>query len=244
VKKERALKRISVLCLCAVVVAFTSSVSAAAAFALTADVLMEKMIAAYDQVSEYQTKTEVRNLKADGSAKVEAFLYSFRKPLHIRLDLETPHPGTTIVYPDRGGKAVVRPSGVLGFFSFRLSPGSSLFDGPNKQSIDQTDLGLLIRNIGHSLTDQRRGPVGISEEGNFVRVKVLAVDHFRPDTVTLYEILVDTRAWLPARVAESTADGRLLRVVTFGGLRINPGLPDTFFDTDGQKVGTERRNGK
>ena len=66
--------------------------------------LLKKMESAYAQVTDYQAKMEVRTYSNDHSSKTEKFLYTFKKPKKIRLDIESPHPGMILVYPDHKGK--------------------------------------------------------------------------------------------------------------------------------------------
>jgi outer membrane lipoprotein-sorting protein len=101
------------------------------------------------------------------------------------------------------------------------------------QRLDQTDLGLLIKNIGHSLTDQRRGPAEVLEEGEYIRVQVLADNHFQKGVETRYQFLIDKKLWLPVQVEESTPEGRLEREIILQNLRTNIGFPDSFFHLDG-----------
>ena len=70
--------------------------------------------------------------------------------------------------------------------------------------MDQTDLGLLVRNIAHSLTDQRRGTIKISEQDCCLLVEVLAEDHFFSGVLTLYRFSIDKTRWLPVGVEEFT----------------------------------------
>ncbi len=199
---------------------------------LDADTLLKKMERAYANVNDYKARVEVRTVKSDGSSEAEKFLYTFKKPKWIRLDFESPHAGMILVYPDKNGKVAVRPSGLAHLLKFHLAPDSRLLRGSSGQRIDQTDLGLLIKNISHSLTDQRRGPVEIAEENGYARVRVLATDHFREDVVTLYQFFIDKKLWLPEKVEEFTPDGRPERSITFEDLRINNGVPDGFFQLD------------
>jgi outer membrane lipoprotein-sorting protein len=195
--------------------------------------LLRNMEGAYAQVTDYQTNIEVKTYRRDGSFATQKFLYTFKKPDRIRLDFETPHSGLVLVYPDQNGKVVVRPPGLGRFFTPHLAPGNSLLRMSSGQRIDQTDLGLLIKNIGHSLTDQRRGPAEFAEDDGHTRVRVLADDHFQKGIETLYQFLIDKRLWLPAGVEESTSEGRLERKIIFHNLKINPGVPDSFFRMDG-----------
>jgi outer membrane lipoprotein-sorting protein len=196
--------------------------------------LIEKMESAYAEVENYQTKVHIESRSTDGGYHTETFLYSFEKPDRIRVEFESPHLGLVLVYPDKNGKAVVKPFQWAPFFKLHLDPNGSLLDTPSGQPINRTDLGLLIENIGHSLTDQRRGPVNIQQERESVKVTVLAEDHFRKGVLTLYRFLIDRKLWLPIGVRESTAEGVLERDVTFGHLRINIRFSPGFFQLDGE----------
>jgi outer membrane lipoprotein-sorting protein len=205
---------------------------ASAETSLDAGSLMNKLESAYAAVKDYQTDVVVSIYEGAGSSETQKFLYTFRKPEWIRLDFEAPHPGAVLVYPDKNGKAVVRPGGVAHFLKFHLSLENRLIKVPSGQRIDQTDLGFLIRNISRSLTDQRKGPAEFAEEDGYIRISVLAVNHFRKGTVTLYRFLIDKSLWLPVKVEESTPEGRPERTVTFQNLRMNIGVPDSFFQID------------
>jgi len=191
--------------------------------------IVKKMEAAFERLKDYQTNVEVRTYGSDGSFQTEKFLYTFKKPKRIRLDLQSPHSGMILIYPGKKGKVTVQPSGLPHLFALNLGPDNRLLVQSSGQQIDQTDVGLLIENITHSLTDQRRGPVDITEEGGSVRIRVPAANHFRGDMVTLYRFFIDDTLWLPVRVEESTSDGHLERSITFGNLKIDVGVQDTFF---------------
>jgi len=194
--------------------------------------LLKNTAGASAQVTDYQTNIEVRTYRRDGSFAIQKFLYTFKKPDRIRLDFETPHSGMVLVYPDENGRAVLRPPGLGRFFTLHLAPGNSLLRMSSGQRIDQTDLGLLIKNIGHSLTDQRRGPAEFAEDDGYIRVRVLADDHFQKGVETRYQFLIDKKLWLPAEVEESTPEGRLERKIIFHNLRINTDVPDSWFRMD------------
>jgi outer membrane lipoprotein-sorting protein len=215
-------------------IVFVSCLILSYAFAeipVDADGLLKKMESAYTRVEDYQTNVEVRTYKREGSFETQKFLYTFKKPKWIRLDFESPHSGMVLIYPDKNEKVRVRLPGVAHILAFHLSTGNPLITGPAGQRIDQTDLGLLIKNIAHSLTDQRRGPVEIEEDG-YILIRVLAVNHFHEGVVTLYQFFIDKRFWLPVKVEESMPDGRLERTITFQNLRMNTGVPDSFFQLD------------
>lgn len=199
---------------------------------LEAGDLFKKMETAYAQVTDYQTRVEVKTYKGNGSLKIEKFLYTFKKPNRIRLDFESPYSGLILVYPDEKGKVVVQPPGLAHFIKFHLAPDNTLLVGPAGQRIDQTDLGLLILHIGRSLTDLRRGAADIAKKNGDIRIRVLADNPFRRGVITFYQFSIDKDLWLPAKVEESTPAGQLQRIVTFENLRLNTGVPDNFFQLD------------
>jgi hypothetical protein len=90
-------------------------------------------------------------------------------------------------------------------------------------------MGLLIRNIAHSLTDQRRGAAEIKEADGTIEISVLAEDHFLKGIVTRYRFFIDEGLCLPTRIEESTPDGVPRRTIIFRDLRVNRGIDDTVF---------------
>jgi len=194
--------------------------------------LVKKVEAAYARVKDYRARIEVTTYEKKGADETKKFLYTFKKPNRIRLDFESPHPGLVLSYPDPKGKVVVRPSSWVPFFKLHLAPDNSLLLDYSGQRVDQTDLGSLIKHIEHSLTDQRRGPVGITNGNGFVRIRVLADNPFRAGSVTLYQFFIDATLFLPVQVEESTPDGRQERKITFEGLSIDTGVGDGFFQLD------------
>jgi hypothetical protein len=89
---------------------------------------------------------------------MEEVLYTFKKPKKILMDFRMPRSGTVLVFPDEEGKVLVGPWGWR-FLDIHLAR-CVLLANPSGQQIDQTDLGLLIRNIGMSMDDGRRGAHG------------------------------------------------------------------------------------
>jgi outer membrane lipoprotein-sorting protein len=203
-----------------------------AQMALETGTLLKKMEASYAGVKDYQAGVEERTYNKDGSFKIKKFLYTFKKSGCIRLDFVIPHSGMVLVYPGKNGEVVIRPSG-FPFFKFHLGLDNPLLRVDSGQRLDETDLGLLIKNIAHSLTDQRRGPVEVEEEDGYIRVQVLADSHFQKGVETLYRFLIDQKLWLPVQVEESTPGGRLERKIVFHNLRTNISVLDSFFRLDG-----------
>lgn len=186
--------------------------------------LIARMEARYALVDHYQTETTVRLYRDGQLAKTQRFLYTFRKPNHVRVELRSPHPGTVLVYPDATGKVLVKLGGWLGFLKLHLALDSTALRSRSGQRVNQTDLGLLIQNIAHSLTDRRHGDVTITRDDGAVVVEVLAEDHFLAGVLTLYRFTIDDASGLPVAVEELTPDGVLKRDIAFQALTTWPSL--------------------
>ncbi len=193
------------------------------------ELLCRRMDEAWARVSDYQTDVEIKTFRGGESYEKRKIRYTFKKPKWTRIDFESPHPGMILFYPDREGKAVLRR-----FFDFHLDPGSFLLRDPSGQRIDQTDLGLLIKNIRRSLADLVKGPVEAREDDDVIHLRVLSEDHFQRGILTRYEFIILKGIWLPVQVEESTPEGELKRTIEFRNLRTNLGFPDSFFQAGGE----------
>ncbi|HXX57253.1 MAG TPA: hypothetical protein VEI96_04575 [Thermodesulfovibrionales bacterium] len=194
--------------------------------------IIGKMRAVYANMEAYQMDTEVRVYREGRLKEVERFRYTFKKPDHIRIDMEAPHSGLVLIYPDNSGKVFMKPGGLVGFLKLHLSPDNALLMSPAGQRIDQTDVGSLINNMARSLTVGRRGEIKVSEHGEEVLIEVTSEDHFLAGVTTLYRFLIDKRLWIPVGVSEFTPDGIPKREILFRNLRTPADTSDRFFGTD------------
>jgi hypothetical protein len=210
-------------------------VSAASTSAREAEALgiLAKMEASYAKVSTYQTEMEVREYRKGKYLESKRFLYTFRKPNQLRIDMLSPQPGTVLVYPDKGGKVALRPGGWTGIVTLHLAPDNSMLASGSGQRIDQSDFGLLLRNIRHSLTDQRRGEIILSEKEGRISLEVLADDHFLPGVQTLYRFVFDSASGLPVEEHEATPKGIPKKVTIFGKLKCAIPIREDFFAVKG-----------
>lgn len=194
--------------------------------------VLKRMESAYAAVKDYRVLVRVVLAGENAGRRTEEFIYTFKKPRQVRIDYQMPQPGTIVIFPDAEGKVLVRPWGWR-LLDLHLAPDSLLLTDPSGQRVDQTDFGLLVRNIGRSMDQGRRGPLEIVEEGPFVRMRVLAENHFREGQVTRYQFTIDKSTSFPAEVEERTPDGIFERKITFRNLAINTGVPDSFFRLNG-----------
>ncbi len=195
--------------------------------------IVRTMEEAYGRVGDYRTLLVIKGLGGDESFRgVQKLLYTFKKPNKIRLDYEYPHRGMVVVFPDSGGKVAIRPPLFGGMLKLHLDPGSDLLEISPGQQIHETDLGVLIRNIAHTVTDMYLGDLKVTEESGYVRIHVLSDNPFRPGVPTRYVFTIDRRLSLPVAVRESTADNVLQRTVSYENLKLNSGIPDSVFSAD------------
>lgn len=213
-----------ILFLCSYLFAFTTDSTLPETFKL-----MANMNKAYAGVYDYQANIEISTYRHDTNVERETFLYRFKKPYQLRIDVQSPRKGVSLVYPDKAGKVVVRFPGLARFFLLRLSPDNYLLIGSSGQPVNKTDLGLLIENIGHSLADQARGTPNFTQIDCCIITQVVAQNHFREEVITEYTFYIDKQLWLPVRVEESTPGGQLERVIVFKDLTVNIGLSDDIF---------------
>jgi hypothetical protein len=155
--------------------------------------------------------------------------------MSIRIDMRSPRAGATLFYPDQQGKVVLNPGGWASVFTLHLAPDSALLGMDTGQRIDQTDMGLLIRNIGRSLTIQRRGECRLGGSSGKMQLEVLAEDHFLPGVETLYRFVIDTADWLPREVHEFSPDGTPKRTVHFRTLQPAVTFADNFFQPNSRE---------
>lgn len=194
--------------------------------------ILERINAAYAKVQAYQAEVESSEYHKGRLEETRSFRYAFQKPGRLRIDMHHPHAGMQLTYPDARGRVRVRFGGWLGFASLRLQPENRLFATRSGQRIDQSDLGLLIRNIGRSIAEGHSDTLRIEEQPGRVLVEVLAADHFLSGVTTRYRFLIDRVLWLPVAVTESTPQGVMKRTTLFNDLQINPAFPEEYFGTD------------
>lgn len=198
--------------------------------------VVARMQTAYGQLTGYQTEIETKEYRDGRVTATRRFRYSLRKANRLRIDMKTPHPGMRLIYPDPEGRVAVRFGGWLKFLQLRLAPDNALFATPSGQRIDQSDFGQLIRNIGRSVGEEKRGETQMEEKGRHLLLTVDASDHFLPEVVTRYRLIIDRTLWLPVAVEERTPAGHLKRTIHFRQLNTRPEFPQHFFAIEEEVV--------
>ena len=192
------------------------------------EALLMRMTSAYETVKDYRVLVRVVLDPEDAGRRIEEFIYTFKRPGKIHMEFRMPQPGTVVVFPDEEGQVLVRPWGWRSL-DFHLAPDSVFLSTPSGQRVDQTDFGLLFRNMERSMDGGRRGPLEISEDNQYIKITVLAENHFRKGKVTKYRFTIDRNTLFPVEIDEWTPEGVLERKITFRELVINTGVSDSFF---------------
>jgi len=115
------------------------------------------MQSACQAIRDYRVLVQVTLPEENAGKQMEEVLYTFKKPKKILMDFRMPRSGPFSFFRTKR-QSVVGPWGWR-FLDIHLAR-CVLLANPSGQQIDQTDLGLLIRNIGMSMDDGRRGAHG------------------------------------------------------------------------------------
>jgi outer membrane lipoprotein-sorting protein len=192
--------------------------------------LIARMETAYRNIQDYQTRLMITGFgKDDAFQSRQELVYRFKKPNKIRIDFVSPHSGMTILYPTSDGKVLLQPSGWASVLTLRLDSRSSLLEISPGQQIDETDFGVLIANIRHSLTDMFLGELDVNVSPAQTVLTVLSDNPFQRGVRTRFIFVVDNRLSLPVRVTEMDPGGGLRRTVDYRDLKINSGLSEALF---------------
>ncbi len=193
--------------------------------------VLRRMEASYGNTLDYRAHLVISGFGGDPSFRTpHKVRYVFKKPNRIRIDFEHPHPGMTIVYPDALGRVVVRPIRGLSSLLFHFRADSAMVEISPGQQVHQTDLGLLIENIGRSVGSLMVGDLHVEENRDLLLIRVLSDNPFARGTPTRYTYTIDKRLWLQVAVEESTVAWVLKRKVVYEDLKINTGVKDGAFD--------------
>jgi outer membrane lipoprotein-sorting protein len=194
------------------------------------EALLARMESAYRQVHDYQTRLVITGFGRDDAFRSrQELMYRFKKPNRIRIDFISPHQGMTILYPTSEEKVLLKPSGWASVFSLRLDSRHSLLEISPGQQISQTDYGVLIANIRHSLTDLFLGELEVQVLPARTVVRVLSDNPFKRGNPTRYIFAIDDELSLPVHVTEMDPHGRLRRTVDYLDLKMNSGLSEAIF---------------
>ncbi len=193
-----------------------------AVFALSTKELIES----FNKISSYSTL-----LKSEGENGDNIIHYFYKKPGFIKMIFVKPHEGATLVYNQKTHKVKLKPFKHLSSFTISLKPESSLITDPKGHTVDQSDLGALLKNVlilSENGTEKIKNKVFYNK--NFYSVlSVKGNEGFNFEGIFQYVLWIDTKINLPVRVESYDNNFNLLEKVLLNDLKVNVKFSDNFF---------------
>lgn len=103
--------------------------------------LLDGMQERFEALTNYTTL-----LDSDGEEGRNRILYTYRKPGFIRMDFITPHKGAKLLFNPLEKRVALRPFSAKAF-TLSLAPDNPLITDPKGHTVDQSDIGSLIRSV-------------------------------------------------------------------------------------------------
>lgn len=181
------------------------------------DPLLSEMTEKFNALTNYTTL-----LDSEGDGERSKIFYTYKKPGFIRMDFIQPHGGATLIFNPIKNKATLRPFSKL-FFTFNLDPGNRLITDAKGHTVDQSDIGALLRAM-------------------VVSARAGSVTHLPPETQenlvcprlrvegakTTYLVWIHPELRLPIKVVKLFSEGGK-EIVFLRNLIVDASLDDTLF---------------
>lgn len=165
------------------------------------------------------------------SSSGEVIRYFFKKPGYIRMEFEKPHKGAVLVYDPFKKEALLRPFGFLQSWEMRMGPGDRLIRSSRGHTVDESDIGSLLKNVKKlkdNGTVETAGEEGVGGRGTIV-VEVRGREGFETDGINRYRLWLEKTLMLPLKVEAYAASGELLESVLMEDLKVDPALSKDLF---------------
>ena len=179
--------------------------------------LLSEMTEKFNALTNYTTL-----LDSEGEGERSKIFYTYKKPGFVRMDFIQPHKGAMLIFNPTTNKVSLRPLAKW-FFTFNLDPGNRLITDAKGHTVDQSDIGALIRSM-----------VASAREGS--------VTHLPPETQegllcprlrvegakTTYLVWIHPELRLPVKVVKLFSGGGK-EVVFLWNLTVDAAIDDTLF---------------
>lgn len=188
---------------------------------------IQSAIEQYQKIASYQMQ-----IRTTSDKQTSVFLYFFKKPGYVRVELQKPFKGAVLIYDPVKKQARLWPFGRQSLPALTLSPDNRLIKSPSGQRIDQSDVGTLFQNTktlqGHGKTDL----LGVARLGgkDTVHLTVEGDNGFSVASVHRYQLWLDPATGFPVKVSSYNTAGQLLETVEMEAIELNPDFPNDFFD--------------
>lgn len=181
----------------------------------------------FDGVQSY--RATLHSWSEDGPQVIR---YHYRKPGFVRMEFVEPHGGAVLVYSPLTGRARLWPFGLGSFPKLDLSPGNRMIRGPRGHTVDQSDVGVLLRKaqqLERSGTQELVGEEAVGDRRAW-RVAVTGAPGRNVDGVHRYDLWLADDGLFPLKAESRDPQQRLLESTTLDEVEIGVQFPDRFFD--------------
>jgi outer membrane lipoprotein-sorting protein len=187
---------------------------------------IDSALANFRQLNSYQV-----TLRSGHGDSAEVIRYSYKKPGFVRMDFIKPHKGAQLVYNPMTKTVRLRPFGFAKPLVLTLSPDNSLVKSSRGHRVDASDLGSLLQDVQQLQQHGKTKVEGETMAGGKASIQV-AVEGDKDIALTgvhSYRLWLDKTILLPLKTMAYDHNGNLLEEVFMEDLKLNPELPDKFF---------------
>ena len=181
------------------------------------DPLLSEMTYKFNALKNYTTL-----LDSEGDGERSKIFYTYKKPGFIRMDFIQPHRGAILIFNPIKNKVTLRPFSKW-FFKLNLDPRNRLITDSKGHTVDQSDIGTLIRSI---VVNAREGTVTHLPPATLENI---ACQRLRVEsTKTTYLLWIHSELRLPIKVVKIFSEGEK-EVVFLRNLVVDATLDKTLF---------------
>lgn len=186
-----------------------------------------------DAIERYRTvesyRVTIRSVHADAE---EHLRYFYQKPGFVRMEFIRPHGGAVLVYSPSTQRVRLWPFGVGRFPELNLSPSNPLIQSSRKQRVDQSDVGVLLRNMQ---TLAQGGSLGSPDEQALAGRQVLHLSVTGAGSLTVagvhrYELWLDAASLFPLKVISRDLQDAIMETVHMEDAEVDVSLPMNLFN--------------
>lgn len=185
---------------------------------------VDEALSSFERLESYKV-----TLRSDAG---EVIRYFFKKPGHIRMEFEHPHKGAVLIFDPMNKEVRLRPFSFWKSFEMRLKPEDSLIKSERGHTVDESDIGSLLKNVKRLRDNGLAEADGQEDVGNrkaYV-VEVKGEGSFTTaDGVNRYRLWLDESLKLPVKVQAWSTSGTLLEEVLMDDLEVDSRLPMDLF---------------
>ncbi|MEW6109573.1 MAG: DUF1571 domain-containing protein [Nitrospirota bacterium] len=181
----------------------------------------------YKNVESYSV-----TLRSRGNDSSEEIKYYYKRPGFVRMEFIKPHKGAVLVYSPYKKEVRLRPFGFLKPFVLTLNPDNNLIKSSRGHTVDESDIGSLLRTVKKLQADGKTEVAGEEAVGNkpAMLVRVEGNPDFVVDGIHRYLLWLDKKTFLPLKVSAYDLKGYLVEEVLMDDLDIGIAITESFFE--------------